>query len=60
MLSQIERGSTDPSLATIRKLAAVFGADLATLFAESTPQAVHHSKPEMRPGLAAVGGYIAL
>lgn len=58
MLSQIERGTTDPSLATIRKLAAVFGSDLATLFAESVPNAVHHSKPGNRPGLAAANGHI--
>jgi len=58
MLSQIERGTTDPSLATIRKLAAVFGADLATLFAEPAPAAVHHSKPGKRTGLAAADGHI--
>lgn len=58
MLSQIERGTTDPSLATIRKLAAVFGADLATLFADPAPTAVHHSKVGKRPVLASAEGHI--
>jgi transcriptional regulator with XRE-family HTH domain len=58
MLSQIERSATDPSLATIRKLAAVFGSDLATLFAEPAPSSVHHSKVGKRPGLAVASGHI--
>jgi transcriptional regulator with XRE-family HTH domain len=53
LLSQVERGNTDPSLSTVRKLAAVLGADLATLFAESPPAVVHHSRPGKRPLLSA-------
>jgi len=58
LLSQIERGTTDPSLTTIRKLASVFGADLATLFAEDPAPAVHVSRPHKRPGIAAADGHI--
>jgi len=53
LLSQVERGTTDPSLSTVRKLAAVLGADLATLFAETPPAEVHHSRPGQRPLLSA-------
>lgn len=48
LLSQIERGQTDPSLSTLRKLAKVFGADLPTLLAEDKPQGAHVSKPGSR------------
>ncbi len=59
LLSQIERGNTDPSLSTIRKLATVFGADLSTLFAEGAPPAVHVSSPGKRPKLSGADGDIA-
>ena len=59
LLSQVERGATDPSLSTVRKLAAVLGADLATLFAESTPAEVHHSRPGKRPLLSAGAGQMS-
>lgn len=58
LISQIELGRTDPSLATIRRIAAVFDADLATLFAESSPAAVHVSKPGSRPGLATAESHL--
>lgn len=58
LLSQVERGKTDPSLATIRKLAAVYGADLATLFAEPEAPQVHISRPNERPTLSVVPGAI--
>jgi transcriptional regulator with XRE-family HTH domain len=59
MLSQVERGTTDPSLSTIRKLAAVLGADMATLFAEPPPADVHHSRPGRRPLLSAGVGLMS-
>jgi transcriptional regulator with XRE-family HTH domain len=59
LVSQVERGATDPSLNTIRKLAAVLGADLATLFAEAPPPAVHHSRPGHRPLLSAGAGLMS-
>ncbi len=58
LLSQIERGNTDPSLSTIRKLATVFGADLSTLFAEEAPPAVHVSRPNKRPKLSGAEGHM--
>ncbi|MCZ2857577.1 helix-turn-helix domain-containing protein [Blastococcus sp. VKM Ac-2987] len=59
LLSQVERGTTDPSLNTVRKLAAVLGADLATLFAEEPPAQVHHSRPRQRPLLSAGAGLMS-
>ncbi|MCF6734461.1 helix-turn-helix domain-containing protein [Blastococcus sp. KM273129] len=59
LLSQVERGATDPSLNTVRKLAAVLGADLATLFAEEPPPQVHHSRPGHRPLLSAGVGLMS-
>ncbi|GAA3669179.1 cupin domain-containing protein [Arthrobacter ginkgonis] len=58
LISQIERGKTDPSLATVRRIAAAFGADLATLFAESSPASVHVSRPGSRPGLATAESHL--
>ena len=34
LLSQVERSVTDPSLETVRRLAAVFGESITSLFAE--------------------------
>jgi len=56
LLSQVERGTTDPSLSTVRKLAVVLGADLPTLFAEDTPTGAHVSRPGQRPLLSAGNG----
>jgi len=57
LLSQIENGSTDPSLTTVRKLAAAFGTSLSEMFADEAP-AVHVTKPGERPRLGRVGGHI--
>ena len=58
LISQIELGRTDPSLATIRKIAAAFDADLATIFAEPSPPPIHISRPGTRPGLAAAQNHL--
>lgn len=59
LLSQIENGSTDPSLATLRKLARVFDASIATLFADPDAPLVHVSRPSERSRLSAPRGEIA-
>lgn len=59
LLSQVERGTTDPSLSTVRKLAAVLGADLPTLFAEDAPTGAHVSRPGARPLLSMGSGAMA-
>ncbi|WP_432486733.1 cupin domain-containing protein [Kineococcus sp. SYSU DK018] len=58
LLSQVERGTTDPSLSTVRKLASVLGADLPTLFAEDEPTDAHVSRPGERPLLSAGRGAV--
>ncbi|WP_108718004.1 helix-turn-helix domain-containing protein [Miniimonas sp. S16] len=45
LLSQIENGRTDPSIATVRKLAEVFDSDVAELFREPSAPLVHLSRP---------------
>jgi transcriptional regulator with XRE-family HTH domain len=59
LLSQIENGATDPSLATLRKLARVFDASIAALFADPDAPEVHVSRPGSRPRLSAPRGQIA-
>ncbi|MEU4245084.1 helix-turn-helix domain-containing protein [Actinoplanes sp. NPDC026619] len=59
LLSQIENSSTDPSLSTIRKLAAVFDEPISSLFEEPDAPAVHISRPGDRPQLTASGGHNA-
>lgn len=59
LLSQIENGATDPSLATLRKLAKVFDASIATLFTEPDAPPVHVSRPGGRSRLAAPQGEIS-
>lgn len=59
LLSQVERGATDPSLSTVRRLAKVLGTDLATLFAEEAPDEPHISRPDQRPLLSAGDGAMA-
>ncbi len=59
LLSQLENGVTDPSLATLRKLATVFQAEVATLFSEPNAPLVHLSRPGERPYLTAPQGQIS-
>jgi transcriptional regulator with XRE-family HTH domain len=58
LLSQIERGVTDPSLTTLRKLAAVFGESMTALFADDTTPAVYVSRPTERSILIGPRGKI--
>ncbi|GAA5064842.1 transcriptional regulator with XRE-family HTH domain [Thermocatellispora tengchongensis] len=58
LLSQIENGTTDPSLTTVRKLADAFGTSMADLFTEPDAPAVHVSRPGERHRLGASGGGI--
>src|SRR5689334_16588035 len=59
LLSQIENGTTDPSLATLRKLSEVFEAEIASLFAEPNAPLVHVSRPGERKRISAPRGAIA-
>ncbi|MGJ3507921.1 helix-turn-helix domain-containing protein [Enemella sp. A6] len=56
MLSQIERGVTDPSLKSLRQIARVFGQSVATLFDDAT--GVQVSRPGERSTLSAPSGRI--
>ncbi|QCB92680.1 cupin domain-containing protein [Cellulomonas shaoxiangyii] len=58
LLSQIENGRTDPSVTTLRKLARVFEADMASLFRDPDAPAVHVSRPGERFRMAAPAGLI--
>ncbi|MCW3839546.1 cupin domain-containing protein [Micromonospora yasonensis] len=58
LLSQIERGVTEPSLATLRRLATVFGESVASLFADPAPLSVWISRPGERMTLGAPNGQI--
>lgn len=57
MLSQVERGVTEPSLATLRKLAGVFGESVVALF-DSSPPAVWISRPGSRSTLSGPRGLV--
>lgn len=59
MLSQIENGVTDPSLATLRKLSVVFDAEIASLFSEPNAPLVHVSRPGERKSLSAPQGGVS-
>lgn len=52
MLSQIESGSADPSLGSLRKLAEVFEASIATLFSDPDAPNVSVSRPGARHRLS--------
>ncbi|HZY75610.1 MAG TPA: cupin domain-containing protein [Jatrophihabitantaceae bacterium] len=58
LLSQLENGVTDPSLATLRKLATVFKAEVSSLFSEPDAPLVHLSRPGERMRLTAPQGEI--
>jgi len=58
LLSQIERGVTEPSLETLRRLATVFGESIATLFVDPAAPVVRVSGPGEREILPAREGGI--
>jgi len=59
LLSQIERGVTEPSLATLRRLAGVFGSSLATLFEDPAAPELWISRPGERSRLLGPKGQVA-
>lgn len=59
MLSQIENGAADPSLGSLRKLASVFDADVATLFTDPAVPAVYVTSPDARMRLMTPSGGFA-
>ncbi|MDR3100150.1 MAG: cupin domain-containing protein [Paraburkholderia sp.] len=59
LLSQIERSVTDPSLETMRRLAAVFGESVASLFTGATDASVTISRPGNRSMLIAPKGRVS-
>ncbi|MFI6435372.1 helix-turn-helix domain-containing protein [Streptomyces sp. NPDC050759] len=58
LLSQVERGVTDPSLATLRRLAAVFGESVSSLFDDAAAPAVWVSRPGERTMLSGPRGLV--
>jgi transcriptional regulator with XRE-family HTH domain len=58
LLSQVERGVTEPSLSTLRRLAAVFGESVASLFDDATAPAVWVSRPGERTILSGPRGLV--
>lgn len=58
LLSQIERGVTEPSLSTLRRLAGVFGESVASLFEDPTAPPVWVSRPGERSSISAPNGHI--
>lgn len=58
LLSQIERGVTEPSLKSLRRLAEVFGQSVSDLFDSDEPIAAHISRPGERSRISSPHGYI--
>lgn len=58
LLSQVERGVTEPSLATLRRLAGVFGESVAALFENRTAPSVWISRPGERSTLRGPRGQV--
>ncbi|MEJ3658072.1 XRE family transcriptional regulator [Actinomycetes bacterium KLBMP 9759] len=58
LLSQVERGVTEPSLGTLRRLAAVFGESVASLFEDRAAPSVWLSRPGERSVLRGPRGRI--
>jgi transcriptional regulator with XRE-family HTH domain len=54
-LSQVERGASSASIATIRRIASTLGLDIAGLFSRTWPPAPHVVKREDRPYLQIPG-----
>ncbi|WP_259461431.1 helix-turn-helix domain-containing protein [Paraburkholderia fungorum] len=59
LLSQIERSVTDPSLETMRRLAAVFGESVVSLFADPAELSVCVTRPGQRAMLTAPKGQVS-
>lgn len=59
LLSQIERGVTEPSLVTLRRVANVFGESVAALFDSPTMPPVWISRPGERSTLSAPRGRVS-
>ncbi|GAB3989844.1 XRE family transcriptional regulator [Actinoallomurus acanthiterrae] len=58
LLSQVERGVTEPSLATLRRLAGVFGESVASLFDDAAAPSVWVSRPGERSTLSGPRGLV--
>lgn len=58
LLSQIERGVTEPSLRTLRVLAQSFGQSIATLFEDADQSNVEISRPGQRSFINAPAGQV--
>lgn len=58
LLSQIERGVTDPSLKSLRSIAEVFGQSVSALFDEGAVPSVHISREGQRSRIVSPRGYI--
>ncbi|WP_279580905.1 helix-turn-helix domain-containing protein [Fodinicola feengrottensis] len=58
LLSQVERGVTEPSLTTLRRLADVFGESVASLFEDDQAPAVWVSRPGERSSLMGPRGKV--
>lgn len=58
MLSQIERGTTEPSLRSLRLLANVFGQAISALFEDDAVPAVHVSRAGERSRITSPRGHI--
>lgn len=56
LLSQLENNVTEPSLSTLRRLASVFKAEVASLFREPDPPLIFVSRPGERMLLRAPSG----
>lgn len=59
LLSQLENGRTNPSLATLRKLADVFDSEVSALFSEPAAPTVVLTRPGERMRLTAPAGRIS-
>ncbi|WP_307866364.1 helix-turn-helix domain-containing protein [Leucobacter chromiisoli] len=58
LLSQVERGISEPSLKTLRALSSVFGDAVSSLFASPGPVPIHVSRPGERSRISSPAGRI--